>query len=126
MNSLMEKTEELIVLSQEGLENVNFAMKVNGNGMFDRGIYSGDYVFVKKQDTACPGDITVMNINGSMMLKQFVRTIEDAEGALVVYDFETGCSVLMPDTDQFEIFGVVTGLQRLFGSNGQAGGAACL
>ena len=37
-----------------------FALKVEGNGMFETGIFDGDYVIIRKQDKANPGDIVAV------------------------------------------------------------------
>ncbi|MDP3764443.1 MAG: transcriptional repressor LexA [bacterium] len=50
------------LLSQQG---EHFALTVNGNSMIGEGIFSGDTVIVRKQDTAKDGDSIVALINGS-------------------------------------------------------------
>ncbi|HID56924.1 TPA: repressor LexA [Candidatus Poribacteria bacterium] len=37
-----------------------FALKVEGNGMFETGIFEGDYVIIQRQDKADPGDIVAV------------------------------------------------------------------
>lgn len=50
-----------------------FALKVAGDSMVEAGILDGDYVVVRKQDTADDGDIVVALIEGNATLKRFYR-----------------------------------------------------
>jgi repressor LexA len=48
-----------------------FALKVVGESMIDDGIFDGDYIFVKKRDSADPGDIVVVIIENEATVKRF-------------------------------------------------------
>ncbi len=48
-----------------------FALKVRGDSMVNAGIFDGDYVIVRKQETATPGDIVVALINDEATVKRF-------------------------------------------------------
>jgi len=48
-----------------------FGLKVRGDSMRDAGIYDGDYVFVRKQDTAENGDIVAAIIGEEATVKRY-------------------------------------------------------
>ncbi len=48
-----------------------FGLKVTGDSMIEAGIFSGDYIFVKKQPTADRGEIVVALIGDEATVKYF-------------------------------------------------------
>src|ERR1700679_261587 len=48
-----------------------FGLRVQGDSMIDAGIFSGDYIFVRKQLTASRGDIVVALIGDEATVKYF-------------------------------------------------------
>lgn len=48
-----------------------FALRVKGESMIEAGIFDGDYIFVRKQATAHPGEIVVAMINDEATVKYF-------------------------------------------------------
>ena len=48
-----------------------FGLKVAGDSMIDAGIFSGDYIFVKKQATAERGEIVVAMIGDEATVKYY-------------------------------------------------------
>ncbi len=48
-----------------------FSLKVQGNSMIDAGIFDGDFVLVKKQQSADPGDVIVAQIGDEATVKKF-------------------------------------------------------
>jgi len=48
-----------------------FGLVIRGDSMIDDGIYDGDYIFVRKQRTASPGEIVVVMIDGEATCKRF-------------------------------------------------------
>jgi len=48
-----------------------FALRVTGESMIEAGIFDGDYIFVKKQIEARPGDIVVAMIDGEATVKRY-------------------------------------------------------
>lgn len=50
-----------------------FALKVEGDSMIEAGILDGDYVVVRKQETADDGDIVVALIENEATLKRYYR-----------------------------------------------------
>ena len=48
-----------------------FALKVVGESMIEDGIFDGDYIFVRKRESADPGDIVVVIIEGEATVKRY-------------------------------------------------------
>ncbi len=48
-----------------------FALKVVGESMIEDGIYDGDYIFVRKRESAERGDIVVVIIDGEATVKRY-------------------------------------------------------
>lgn len=48
-----------------------FALKVVGESMIDDGIHDGDYIFVRKRESAERGDIVVVIIEGEATVKRY-------------------------------------------------------
>jgi repressor LexA len=48
-----------------------FALRVKGDSMIEAGIFDGDFIFVRKQATANPGEIVVAMINDEATVKYF-------------------------------------------------------
>jgi len=87
-----------------------FSLKVQGDSMIDAGIFDGDYVLVKKQPVADPGDMVVAQIGDEATVKKFFpekRRIR-LERANVNY----GPIIVEKNTPGFTIAGKVIGLLR--------------
>lgn len=85
-----------------------YALKVEGQSMVESGILDGDYVIVRKQDTADTGDIVVALIEQEATLKRFYR---EANGVRL----EPANSRMRPiyvQSGEFKIQGKVVGVQR--------------
>ncbi len=84
-----------------------FMLTVKGESMINMGIYEGDHILVKKQNTAHNGDIIVALVDDSATVKRFFK--------------EDGHIRLQPENDYMdpiivdncEILGLVIGLIRL-------------
>ncbi len=48
-----------------------FALRVKGESMIEAGIFDGDYVFIRKQLLASPGEIVVAMIDGEATVKRY-------------------------------------------------------
>jgi repressor LexA len=48
-----------------------FALRVKGESMIEDGIFDGDFIFVRKQLTADPGDVVVAMIDGEATVKRY-------------------------------------------------------
>lgn len=85
-----------------------FMLKVRGESMINVGIYDGDQILVKKQNTANNGDLVVALVEDSATVKTFYK--------------EEGYYRLQPENDtmepiiveQVEILGKVAGLFRTY------------
>lgn len=85
-----------------------FMLKVQGDSMINAGIFNGDRIIVKKQESANNGEIVVALIDDSATVKRFYK--------------KDGKIILHPENDYMEdivlnevqILGVVTGLTRKF------------
>ena len=88
-----------------------FALRVVGESMIDDGIFDGDYVFVKKTQSADAGDIVVAMIEGEATVKRY-RPRGD------VIDFVTSNEAMKPivvrrsEFRSVDILGVVVGVYR--------------
>lgn len=69
----VEDAEETLVVDQYLLGGPGevFALRVVGESMIEAGILPGDFVFVKKRDTARPGEIVVVLIGGEATVKRW-------------------------------------------------------
>ena len=93
-----------------------FMLRVRGDSMIEAGIFDGDFVVARKQETADPGEIVVAGISGEeATVKTFNRegsciVLEPANATMSPMRFETNAN---PD-EQVQIFGkVVTVLRKI-------------
>lgn len=88
-----------------------FALRVQGQSMIDDGILDGDYVFVRKQLQAQPGEIVVAMIEGEATVKRYFP-----EGDRI--RFQPANAAMQPiyvhkrDFRSVDIIGVVVGVYR--------------
>lgn len=104
-----ENIEETFSLPKHlvGANNV-FMLTVVGNSMIEAGIYNGDYVIVKQQNTAENGNIVVALLGDEATVKRFYRERDRIR--------------LQPENSQYApiftrevlILGIVIGLYRSF------------
>ena len=69
----VENIEEQIDVDERflGKGGTIFGLRVKGDSMRDAGIFDGDYVFVRKQETAENGDIVAAIINEEATVKRY-------------------------------------------------------
>ena len=105
-----ENIENYFPIPVEFLPNESiFMLRVKGESMINAGIFDGDQVLVKQQNTARNGEIVVALLEDSATVKRFYK--------------ENGYYRLQPEndamepilTDHVEILGTVIGLIRLMG-----------
>lgn len=97
-----------------------FALKVEGNSMIEAGILDGDYVVVRKQETADDGDIVVALIENEATLKRFYR---DADGVRL----EPANSSMKPTrvtAGEFRIQGTLVGVVRVMNPGSSSSGTS--
>jgi repressor LexA len=91
-----------------------FALEVQGDSMIEAGILDGDYVVVRKQETADDGDIVVALIENEATLKRFYR---DAGGVRLA-PANSAMSPIQVRSGDFSIQGIVISVMRVFGRRG--------
>jgi len=87
-----------------------FSLRVKGDSMIDAGIYDGDYVLVRKQETANSGDVVVAQIGDEATVKRFYP--EKRRVRLEPANSEYGPIIVDYNTPGFNIAGKVIGLLR--------------
>ncbi len=87
-----------------------FSLKVQGDSMIDAGIFDGDYVLVKKQPDADPGDMVVAQIGDEATVKKFFP--ERKRVRLEPANTNYGPIIVENNTPGFSIAGKVIGLLR--------------
>lgn len=100
-------TEYFPIPSEYMLGGEVFMLKVKGDSMINMGIYEGDQIIVRKQNTASNGEVIVALVDDSATVKRFYK--------------ENGHIRLQPENDfmdpiivdDCEILGKVIGLIRL-------------
>ena len=104
----VENIERTFPLPMDFAKNKEvFMLRVKGDSMINIGIFDGDYVIVRREDTASNGDVVVALVEDSATVKTFYR--------------ENGYFRLQPENDSMEpiivnelkILGKVTGLFRM-------------
>ncbi len=89
-------------------ENDLFMLRVHGDSMIEAGIYDGDKIIVKRQNTAENGDIVVALIEDSSTVKRFFKR----NGKIILHPENSAMSDIV--LDDVVILGLVQGLYRKF------------
>ena len=87
----------------------NYVLKVNGNSMIDDQIRDGDYVIVKKTETANKGDTVVALVNNEATLKRYYLGEKGVELHPQNPDFDI---IHVKPADDFQINGIVLAVLR--------------
>jgi repressor LexA len=87
----------------------NYALRVRGQSMIEDHIDDGDYVVIRKQPSVSNGERVVARVDGGVTLKRFYRDkdrvrLEPANGTMK--------PILVDDSNQAEIIGVLVGVLR--------------
>ncbi len=85
-----------------------FVLKVRGDSMIDAHILSGDYVIVRRQNTAILGQIVVARIEDEAT----VKTLFSQDGQLYLKPENQSYPLIPFQGEQCQILGIVTGLFR--------------
>ncbi len=88
-----------------------FMLRVRGDSMLEAGILDGDYVVVRQQPTAEPGEIVVAGIPGE---EGTVKTFLRRRGKIVLRPENPAMDELVFDPDDVSIYGKVVSLLRRF------------
>ena len=106
----VEHIEDHIAVDESMLPSGDlFSLKVQGDSMHDAGIHDGDYVFVRSQKTAQPGDMVVAIIEDDATVKWF----RPRDGKVYLEPDNPGFEPIVV-TRQFVLAGKVVGMMRRF------------
>ncbi|MEJ7561582.1 MAG: transcriptional repressor LexA [Ilumatobacteraceae bacterium] len=107
-----ENVEELLPVPVDFTgEGELFMLRVRGDSMIGVGIFDGDYIVAKQQDTAENGDIVIAGIPGG---EATVKTYRRERGNVVLVPANDALSPMVFADDEVEIFGrAVTVMRRL-------------
>lgn len=89
-----------------------FALKVEGDSMRDAGIFDGDFVLARQQESAHQGDIVVAVIGEEATVKRYYQ--EGAHIKLMPENDAYQPIVLGKNHESFRIAGKIVGLMRSF------------
>jgi len=89
-----------------------FALRVKGDSMINAGIHDGDYVFVRRQQTADKGDIVVAIVDGEATVKIYQPINGKVHLRPANDDMEP--TLVDPAVSDLMIVGKVTGMMRRF------------
>jgi len=87
----------------------SYVLKVAGESMMEAGILAGDYVIVRKQDTADDGDIVVALIGSEATLKRFYKEKDSVR----LDPANQKLASIYVGTGDFNIQGKVVGVVRM-------------
>jgi len=107
-----ENIEETLPLPEDFTgSGTLFMLRVRGDSMIEVGIFDGDYVVVRQQSTAEPGDTVVAGIPGD---EGTVKTFLRRRNKIVLRPENADMDEIVLDPSEVTIFGrVVTVLRRL-------------
>jgi repressor LexA len=107
-----ENVEEVLPLPEDFTGDGDlFMLKVRGDSMVEAGILDGDYVVVRHQETANPGEIVVAGIPGE---EATVKTFARKGSTIILKPANARLDDMVYPADEVTIFGkVVTVLRRL-------------
>jgi repressor LexA len=107
-----ENVEEVLPLPEDftGAGQL-FMLRVRGDSMIEAGIFDGDFIVVRAQPTAEPGDIVVAGIPGE---EATVKTYLRRRNKVVLRPANPALADMIYDPAEIMIYGkVVTVLRRL-------------
>jgi repressor LexA len=104
-----ENIEGFIAVANEiTLGKETFALKVKGDSMIEDGIFDGDYVIIRRQETADAGDIVCALIENEATLKRFHR-----QGSVVILEpANKNYDPITVSKGEFRVLGKATGVIR--------------
>jgi repressor LexA len=105
----VEQRDERLEFSQLFGGPNQFALRVRGDSMIEDHINDGDFVIIRKQETAENGERVVAMVNGEVTLKKFYRKkdhirLEPANG-----DMDP---IIVHSTEDAQVLGVLIGVVR--------------
>jgi repressor LexA len=108
----LQNVEELLPMPEQFTgTGSTFMLRVRGNSMVGAGIFAGDYVIVREQPDADPGDIVVAGIPDD---EATVKTFSRRRGRIVLTPANPDYTPIELDPSEVTVYGkVVTVLRRL-------------
>lgn len=85
-----------------------FMLRVQGTSMIDAGIYDGDKIIVRRQQTAEDGEIVVALVEDSATVKRLYRR----DGKIVLHPENEALSDMIFEPEEVSVLGKVVGLMR--------------
>lgn len=105
----VQNIERTLPFSSDMFSNGDyFVLTVKGDSMIDAHILNGDYVIVRRQNTAAVGQIIVARIGDEAT----VKTLGTNDGNMMLFPQNPSYSPIPFDTEDCQILGLVTGLFR--------------
>ena len=109
----IENTEDYLAVSESmvGHDDNLFALEVDGDSMIEDGIFDGDYIFVRQQETADNGEIVAAMVDEEATVKRFYRE----DGRIRLQPANSSMSPIYVDKAQgrrAQILGKVVGVYR--------------
>ena len=89
-----------------------FMLRVQGTSMIDAGIFDGDKIIVRRQQTAENGEIVVALVEDSATVKRFFRK----NGQIILHPENESLSDMVYESGEVSIIGKVVGLIRNYRS----------
>ena len=89
-----------------------FMLRVEGTSMIDAGIFNGDKIIVRRQETAENGEIVVAMVEDSATVKRYYRR----NGQIVLHPENESLSDMIFENGEVSILGKVIGLMRNYRS----------
>ncbi len=90
----------------------NFVLRVNGSSMIEDGILDGDFVVIRKQDSAAQGQTVVALIGNEATIKRYYRRGNKIELHPANPAYEPLIIDSMVESTEFKIEGVLIGVIR--------------
>ncbi|MDR3072809.1 MAG: transcriptional repressor LexA [Clostridiales Family XIII bacterium] len=103
--------EETIPIPERYVKGTNFMLKIHGDSMIEVGIFDGDLVLVRKQNTANNGDIVVAMVDG-FESEATVKTFFKEDGHIRLQPENSGMSPII--VNDVTILGLVKGVFRYY------------
>src|SRR5215510_2374253 len=98
----------LVVANEIARGKEAFALKVKGDSMIEDGIFDGDYVIIRRQETTDNGDIVCALIENEATLKRFHR-----QGSVVILKpANKNYEPITVSKGEFRVIGKATGVIR--------------
>ena len=89
-----------------------FMLRVEGTSMIDAGIFNGDKIIVRRQQTAQDGEIVVALVDDSATVKRLFRR----NGTIILHPENEALSDMIFQPNEVKILGKVIGLMRNYRS----------